>query len=211
MSLQRMSAPDAGGIVVRRIVPLGRLISARDAGCYTDAVAARDQAHLDATTIRTEAAAEASAHRAAARAEGLAEAQAEIAATLLRTKIEARAAIDQIAEEVAGAIADGVAQIIGALDHDDAVARAARQATAKLLARHGATLRVSPSCVERVRDALADRPWIEVAGDPALGDDDCEIATAEGRIRAGLNRQLDGLRAVLVSAAASSAPTSSLK
>jgi flagellar biosynthesis/type III secretory pathway protein FliH len=211
MSLLQIDAPDAGGIVARRIVPLGRLISAHDAGCYADAVAARNQARLDAMTIRTEAAAEASAHRAAARAEGLAEAYSEIAATLFRTEVEARAAIEQVAEEIANAIADGVAQIIGALDHDDAVARAARQATAKLLARHGATLRVSPSCVERVRDALTDRPWIEVAGDPALGDDDCEIATAGGRIRAGLNRQLDGLRAVLVSAAASSAPTSSLE
>ena len=183
------------------IVPLGRIISASEAGLYNDANAALLAAQQTAASIIAEAEAKAEDIRAAALQAGRDDANAEAATLLAHTASGIQATLDGLAAEIAGTIADAVSRIIGTLGLDDAMASIARLAMRDLRSRHGVIIRISPTMSEAVTASCADLPGLRIEPDAALDAGDCVIVTEAGTIQAGLNRQLDALRAALLAAA----------
>lgn len=184
-----------------RIVPLGRIIPAHEAGLYADAAAARVNARNAASRVIRAARHEAAAIREAARLDGEQEGRGALATTLLEAPIAVQAVLDALEGEIADAIAAGVEAIIGSFDVGEGVARAAKQAVAELRDRHGVTLYVAPSVRDAVARGLHDYADIRIEINSTLVDDACEIHTRAGHVRAGLTQQLDALRSALRKAA----------
>lgn len=182
--------------------PLGRVLSAEEAGLYRDAAGALALAAETVRRRRAEAEREIAAERDRVLAETRARAEADAARLLADTAAAAQRALAALPPELAGAIADGVAKIVGGLDLADAVARAAHRALSDLAERNGVAVRVSPAAAEAVRAKLA--AWgdgARVVPDADLPPDGCVLETRAGFVRAGLQEQLDALAAALRDAA----------
>ncbi len=190
----------------RAIRPLGRVLSAAEAGLYRDAeaalalmgTAAREQREAAAKALAAECrtareAAEQEGHRAAAR-------------LLAQTAARAQGEIARLPGQIAVVVAEAVARVVGGLDLAEAVARAARRAVEELRGRHGIVVRVAPACAAAVRARLSGLAAdLLVAEDRTLDVDECVIETGAGTVRAGLSQQLAVLRDALDRAAAGDA------
>ena len=182
-----------------RLVPLGRVIRAEEAGIYADAAGALAAAREAAGAIRARAESEAAAERAR-RIESAEREAHEAAARLLAGHAAATARHARALErEVALAIAEGVAKVVRGLDLADRVARAAREASSRLAGSGAVTLRVAPGLAAALREALPRE--VTVAEDPGLRGDECLLDTPAGSVVATPEAQLAALRDALVSAA----------
>ncbi|HEX4259915.1 MAG TPA: hypothetical protein VHY76_02345 [Acetobacteraceae bacterium] len=203
--------PDAYGAapLTGRARALGRILDAGEAALYHDAAGALAAARQEAERLRATALESAAAIRRQAEADGRARGDAEAGRLLAGTASRTLSVLHSLREAIAEAIAAGVAQVIGTLDLDTAVAAAASHAVAQLRDRARVVVRVSPARVDAVRTSLAqsglgqsgvaaNSEACRVVADATLAADDCVIETAAGFIRAGLTAQLAVLRAALV-------------
>ncbi|MFM1990868.1 MAG: hypothetical protein RJA99_3825 [Pseudomonadota bacterium] len=123
----------------------------------------------------------------------LAESLAELDATLRAERAAREAAVVELALAV-------VARIAGELGDATVVAALARRAITDLDPESPVRLRVHPSVAAAVAAAPAadaGPPVLEVLADPGLQPLDCEIESDEGVVEAGLEVQLDAVRAAL--------------
>lgn len=132
--------------------------------------------------------------------EGRAAAAAEHAATLLDLKRQTAAARAELRSEavtMALAIVRRIADGIGAAE---TVAALAARAAETLVPDTEAEVRVPPLAVAAAVARLGQFPGLIVVGDPALGSDECVLATPLGSIRAGLDVQLSTIERTLADA-----------
>jgi flagellar biosynthesis/type III secretory pathway protein FliH len=149
---------------------------------------AEDSAHADAAE-----AARREGH-AAGLAEGRAAAAEEVAAELLRIARDDHArAAERRADVVRLALAV-VRRIAADLD-GEMVAALAQRAVAAQAHDAAVTVRVAPAALEATRARLAGRTGILVEADASLDAQDCVVATALGRVIAGLEPQLARIEA----------------
>ncbi len=154
--------------------------------------------------------AEAEAHLARAREEAealrqaiLAEARAgalkESLQTAARIVAEAEAAsqvrMRTLEPELARLVAATVARVIGALDQDEAVIRATRQALLRLADHRRARIRAAPDIAEAVRQAVAALPAgaaevVEVIVDERLDPGRTILSSDRGHVEIGLADQV---------------------
>jgi len=184
------------------VVPLGRILRAAEVGLYRDAEGALRAAKAAAAAQRAAALAELEAECAARREAAAQETAREQARSLAETEAAIQRELAALHREIAEAIAEGVARVIGGLDLAEAVARAAQRAVAELSTRHAVTVRVNPLAHDRTASRLASRgATVRVIADATLPPDGCIIETPAGFVRAGINEQLDAIRAALTTAA----------
>jgi len=183
------------------IIPLGRILRAQDVGLYRDAEGALRAATSAAAALRTAALAELEAECAARREAAAQETAREQARTLTDTEAGVQRELAALSREIAEAIAEGVARVIGGLDLAEAVARAAQRAVAELTTRHAVTVRVNQLAQDRTAARLASHGGtVRVIADATLPSDRCIVETPAGFVRAGINEQLDAIRAALTAA-----------
>jgi type III secretion protein L len=180
------------------IRPLGRIMTAAEAGLYADAAAAAAHAETQAAAMRNQASNEIAAARELVLQAAAAEAQERTARMLAETAVSAKRSLEALAPDITLAVGRAVAKVVGGLDTAQAVAAAARQALDELHARHGIVVHVHPDCAATTRQALQD--WgesVRVVGDNTLPSDACTIETPAGIVRAGLREQVAILQAAL--------------
>jgi type III secretion protein L len=185
----------------RSLAPLGRIIRAEDAGLYRDAAGAMRAAEAAAADHRAAAIAAIEADSTARRAATAQQIQQEQVRILAETAAAAQRSIASLRREIAEAIAEGVARVIAGIDLAEAVARAAQRAVAELAAHHALVVHVNPLAHDRVAARLGARRAVRVVADATLPQDDCIVETPAGFVRAGLQQQLETLRAALIGAA----------
>ena len=183
------------------IAPLGRIIRAEDAGLYRNAEGALRAAEAAAADHLTAAVAAIEADTTARRAAAAQQIQQQQVRILAETATAAQRVIAGLRREIAEAIAEGVARVIGGIDLADAVARAAQRAVAELAAHHAMVVHVNPQAHDRVAARLGAHRVVRVVADATLPQDDCIVETPAGFVRAGLQQQLETLRAALIEAA----------
>lgn len=177
------------------IRPLGRVLTATEAGLYHDAAAARDAALRESERIKHAIHERAASELKVARqallreaSEAAVRAEAQFAAGTTRSLAE-------LEQAIAAAIAAGVERIVGSLGLDEAITRAARIAVRGLQDRVGLTIRVASDRVQAVTEGFSPLPeGLSIVGDAALDAADCLIETRGGFVRAGLGDQLEVLR-----------------
>ena len=178
--------------------PVGRLLSAAEAGLYGDAAAALATARMEAEALLARAADAAQAAHDAVLRDAADAARLQTSRTLAETAAASRRAMDALAPSVATVIGQAMARLLGDLDVATAVAAAARHAVGELAARQAVLVHVHPACTGATRTALLG--WgdgVRVTGDDALPEDACTIETPAGIVRAGLREQLAVLQAAL--------------
>ena len=184
-----------------RVVPLGRVLRAEEAGLYRDAAGALQMAAERERTVSEAAAADRAALAARVRIEALEAAQGEAAQYLASASAGVVRELAGLRQQMAEAIADGVAAILGARPLAEIAAAAAAHAITTLQDRVGITLRVPPQHLDAVERALST-DGLNVLADATLEPDELVIETAAGFVRGGIRAQLDRLREALQQAAA---------
>ena len=184
------------------VAPLGRILRAEEVRLYRDATAALRNAEAAAAEHRVAAIHAAEAARSELLTAAQEETRRETTRMLVATEAEARRCLAGLPMEIATAIAEGIAKVIGGVDLAEAVARAAQKALAELTERHTVIVRVNPLAQGRTRAALANYDAAtRVVADAELPPDSCILETPAGFVRAGLNEQIEMLRAALLEAA----------
>ena len=178
------------------IRPLRCVVRAEELGLYTDASGALAAARVAADRCIAEAQAEADALRSQAYDQGLAAAQAEAARMIAGAAALVQRQVRDLRPAIAAAIADGVAAVIGGLERDERIGRAAAHAVATLQDRARVTVRVAPGHAHAVRQGLA-ADVTAVIEDATLEADNCVIETESGFVQAGIRVQLAILREAL--------------
>jgi len=184
------------------VVPLGRVVRAKEVGLYRDAEGALRAARAAAAAQRLAALAEMEGECVARREAAARATERERTRILAETEASVQCELAALSRQIAEAIAEGVARVIGGLDLAEAVARAAQRAVAELTAQHTMTVRVSPLAQDRTAARLASHDaTVRVIADATLPSDGCIIETPAGFVRAGISEQLDAIRAALTAAA----------
>lgn len=181
--------------------PLGRILTAEQAGLYADAAEALAQARAQAAAMLADAADAIAAQRAHMLAEAGAEAQRQATVILAEAAAAARHQLATLEPAAAQALCTALGRLVGGLVPQEAVAAAARVALADLAQSRAIAVHVHPECAEATRTALAE--WgegVRVIADHTLPEDSCTIESPAGIVRAGLSDQLAILQAAILRA-----------
>lgn len=166
----------------------------------------------EATRIRDQANTDIEAATRAAHADGFdkghGEGLAKVAAELVRVQAEAREFLAREQPRIAELACAIVARIAPRLDAAALVAALVAEALAQMQAEPFVQVRVHPDVVARVeaelerwRDDVPGAPQIAVTADSELDLLGCVVVAESGKIEAGLDEQLEALRAALQAAA----------
>jgi type III secretion protein L len=147
----------------------------------------RDDAHGLAEAVRSAAHAEG---RAAGYAEGSVAGAAEYRTKLFDLAVRDAERTRQRHQEAATLALEVVRRIAGAIGEGPTLAAIAEREVASIAPDVAATVRVSLSAYDDVKNRLAGYPAVSVEGDPDLAAMDCIVETPLGRTHAGLATQL---------------------
>jgi type III secretion protein L len=200
-------APEADGKpAAPKLRPLGPIVRAAEAGIWTDAAAAIEEAERHAERMQDWAQTTYERERERGYREGLTvgaeEAARLIAATAARTETYMR----DLERDLPRLVLELVERILGSFDPGQVLSLAVSQAVDKL--RTGAEIRVhvSPDLADRLRASLADlargsdAPRVRVHADPALASGTCVLHSEFGNVELGIEAQLKALKEGIESA-----------
>lgn len=187
-----------GDLMTEGLKPRRRIIRAEEAAQWVDGATYLDAARRDATAIRATAMDAYDAERRRGFEDGAREG-AEAGARLMA---DARQQIDAYFAELERAlpalVLDVTERVLGALDREELVTRAAVHALSRMRRDRPLVLLVPPALVEKVRGRLAQELGpdedVRVEADPHLGDREAVIASDAGFVDVGVDAQLSALR-----------------
>ena len=182
-----------------RLRPAGPIVSASQIGIWSEAQAGLAAVHRHAVEVRAWAAETVERERAQARIEGRAEGAEEAARLVAQTSARAGAHLAALESELPALVHGIVAEILGAFDPAERLARIVAQAVSRLRPEAEATLRVAPGDIEGLRTALQDlgADHIQIEADPALAPGECCLRSPIGSVELGVEAQLRALQAGL--------------
>lgn len=156
-----------------------------------------------ATEIEAEKAAAQQDGFAAGHAEGLRAATAETAGRLAQIAADAARDRAEVHARMGRLALDVVRRLAGELGSDQLTPAMVERAVREILPDQPVQVRVAPS----VRGLVETRLWaingaIDVVADDRLGETDCVLETASGRVQAGLEAQLSTLERAFAGGAA---------
>jgi type III secretion protein L len=188
--------------------PSGRILRAAEAGAWQDGFAFLAAARRKAEHILQ------AAHQEYARqfeigcADGKSKGDSEAARLINEAVVKVDRYLGGIENEVINLALDVVRRVLGELDVNALVARAARQAIAEMRQAKYVTVSVHPDAAKAVRDELHDIYLhdgnlgfrVEIRADKTLAQDACTVSTDVTVFDARIGTQLDAIAAAVAAA-----------